>query len=354
MLGATLVETVDREELLWEVLTRKLPQLLCLFNVRLIIIDSIAVLFRVLRAGGGVGGSEGEAAPAYVHRAVQLFRVAALLKRIAHQQQCWVVIANQVTDVFAKDPPPGRGSSLHSAIGRGGPTAVQVTSPSGGSSPPSWTAGVAPGARALEFPNHCPSPNCRDAAAPATSASLNCAPGSPVIAAECVPLRGAAANGASGSHWGPWPPNGGGGVRPALGLAWSNCVDVRLSLIIFSTASLDGPGGRRRGISLAFAPYVGPSVSAVPFSIGAGGLQNELPADQAAAAGCHVARPFNPPGAGPQLHQTAPHDGRFSPGCHRRGDFRRKDALGAWGTREEPGPPNCQGHDLEDDQDFIL
>lgn len=59
--------------------------------VRLIIIDSIASIFR--DAGDNAGVTE------YTERAGMLFRIAGLLKRYAYQYDLAVVVTNQVTDV---------------------------------------------------------------------------------------------------------------------------------------------------------------------------------------------------------------------------------------------------------------
>jgi len=63
---------------------------------RLLVVDSIAHLFRDAgAAAGGAPGGAGAAAAAYGARAGLLFRIAALLKRYADDFQLAVVVTNQ-------------------------------------------------------------------------------------------------------------------------------------------------------------------------------------------------------------------------------------------------------------------
>ena len=63
---------------------------------RLLVVDSIAHLFRDAgAAAGGAPGGAGAAAAAYGARAGLLFRIAALLKRYADEFQLAVVVTNQ-------------------------------------------------------------------------------------------------------------------------------------------------------------------------------------------------------------------------------------------------------------------
>ena len=80
--------------------------------VRLIVIDSIAALFR--DAGDADSGPASSAA-AYGARTDALFTVAAVLKHIAHTHGCAVVVVNQVTDVVDVAPVHTAGLALASS-----------------------------------------------------------------------------------------------------------------------------------------------------------------------------------------------------------------------------------------------
>ena len=122
-------------------------------RIRLVVIDSIAALFRDAAAameeasgggaaGGGGGGKEqplgggGSGRSLYVARAAALFAVASRLKRLADDHQLVIVVVNQVTDVISD----GQGEDFG---GIRPPSALSSSfSPSSSSSLPTHTAGL--------------------------------------------------------------------------------------------------------------------------------------------------------------------------------------------------------------------
>eukprot|EP00922_Rhytidocystis_sp_ex-Travisia-forbesii_P009124 GHVS01013329.1.p1 GENE.GHVS01013329.1~~GHVS01013329.1.p1 ORF type:complete len:313 (-),score=32.42 GHVS01013329.1:21-959(-) len=72
------------------------------FQVKLIAVDSIAALFRLLSDNTRLTSPLAVAASPclstdYIDRSFQLYRMASLLSRIATQYACWMVVTNQVT-----------------------------------------------------------------------------------------------------------------------------------------------------------------------------------------------------------------------------------------------------------------
>jgi RecA/RadA recombinase len=118
LLGQVLVADVADAEDLDEVVAR-LPGLVAARGLRLVIVDSIAALFRAEVLGVGAGGLGG-AGGGYAERARRLCKVAASLKALqAEHPACAVVLTNQVTDVIMEGSSgeglPGRSSGLSGA-----------------------------------------------------------------------------------------------------------------------------------------------------------------------------------------------------------------------------------------------
>ncbi|CEL99651.1 unnamed protein product [Vitrella brassicaformis CCMP3155] len=83
------VEHVEDEGRLSYVLSSKIPLLMSVFKVVLVVIDSIAAIFRVPQRGLNRDG--------LAARSESLFILASLLKRIAANHSAWVVVTNQVS-----------------------------------------------------------------------------------------------------------------------------------------------------------------------------------------------------------------------------------------------------------------
>ncbi|KAF8820618.1 hypothetical protein IE077_002991 [Cardiosporidium cionae] len=105
LLNSVFLENVSSEDKLWEILYEKLPRLLQHFEIRMIIIDSLAALFRTLKDGLEKSN--------FALRAARLFRVSAILKRIAAERRCWVVLTNQVSDIITPSSAEENRENLH-------------------------------------------------------------------------------------------------------------------------------------------------------------------------------------------------------------------------------------------------
>jgi hypothetical protein len=77
-------------------------------DLRLVVLDSVAA---IARAEFEVGTRVET-----VDRSRQLFRCAALLKKVAHVQRCVVVVLNQAADVMAEAPPVSLGVSASGSV----------------------------------------------------------------------------------------------------------------------------------------------------------------------------------------------------------------------------------------------
>jgi DNA-repair protein XRCC3 len=86
------VENVHSIEDLYKALDERLPHLLRQQNVKLVVIDSIAALFR-----GEVTGCVED----LTQRSALLLHMGATMKRLSHQYQLPFVVVNQVNDVFS-------------------------------------------------------------------------------------------------------------------------------------------------------------------------------------------------------------------------------------------------------------
>jgi DNA-repair protein XRCC3 len=81
------IENVSQEQYNLEKLVARIERLLLVKPVRLIVIDSMAGLFR-------------ECDGDYAARSKHMFALAGALQRISAQRKCPVVVTNQVSDVF--------------------------------------------------------------------------------------------------------------------------------------------------------------------------------------------------------------------------------------------------------------
>lgn len=178
-------------------------------RIRLVVIDSIAALFRDASTaaaaptgaadGGagrcsGVGGDGGSQRSLYAARAAALFAVASRLKRLADDHSLAVVVVNQVTDVISDGAEEDAG-----------------------------------GVRALPPPPH-----------PSSSAALASSSFSSSSSSSRAPTHTAGLRLVSSGRE----------VAPALGLAWASCVGIRLFLSRLApvgSSSFGGGGGGGNG-----------------------------------------------------------------------------------------------------------
>ena len=87
-------DRVSDAESLWYTICEKLPRLLAAGHIKLIIVDSIAAVFR-----GEFSGQDG-----MIDRNSWYFGLSSMMQRLSHQFNCMFVIANQVST----DPATGR------------------------------------------------------------------------------------------------------------------------------------------------------------------------------------------------------------------------------------------------------
>jgi DNA-repair protein XRCC3 len=92
MMENIFVENVHSIENLYKALDERLPHLLRQQNVKLVVIDSIAALFR-----GEVTGCVED----LTQRSALLLHMGATMKRLSHRYQLPFVVVNQVNDVFS-------------------------------------------------------------------------------------------------------------------------------------------------------------------------------------------------------------------------------------------------------------
>lgn len=96
MMQRILMDEISSEEQLWIALTRRLPRLLISHGVKLLVIDSIAAVFRTTEASDSRGKG-------LVDRATKLMRVGAVLRRYAAEFGCCCLVLNQVSDLFLEE-----------------------------------------------------------------------------------------------------------------------------------------------------------------------------------------------------------------------------------------------------------
>ncbi|KFG34446.1 putative DNA repair protein RecA [Toxoplasma gondii FOU] len=104
LMQRVFMEEVSTEEELWVTLTRRLPRLFLSYRVALIVIDSIAAVFRLpaSRADGvqDLKGSDAKhKVSGLVDRATKLMRIGAILRRFAASHGACCLVLNQVSDV---------------------------------------------------------------------------------------------------------------------------------------------------------------------------------------------------------------------------------------------------------------
>eukprot|EP00400_MALV-I_sp_L67-5_P001226 gene1226-746_t len=110
LLQFLVIEKVSTPSELWNVLANKLPVIAARYTMKLFIVDSIASVFRVLEQD-----PNGGPAVSMSDRALQMFRVSMVFKRIASQYNSAVVCVNQVSQVV-KDHGFG-GNAIKPALG---------------------------------------------------------------------------------------------------------------------------------------------------------------------------------------------------------------------------------------------
>jgi RecA/RadA recombinase len=98
LLERLFVLQIDDHEELWDVVNNRVTPMLAQHQVRLIVLDSIAALFRTSAEEALAAGHSASSRAAHGDRAQQLMRLAARLKQISAQFNVAVVVTNQVTD----------------------------------------------------------------------------------------------------------------------------------------------------------------------------------------------------------------------------------------------------------------
>ncbi|PFH31947.1 hypothetical protein BESB_024390 [Besnoitia besnoiti] len=224
LMQQVFMEEVATEEELWITLTHRLPRLFLSYRVALIVIDSIAAVFR-LPASTAEPHSGPEASAAKKHvglvdRATKLMRVGAVLRRFAGMHRCCCLVLNQVSDATSEDDELCK-ATCGGSSGCGAPAAAQAE------------AGPGPAADEIS--------QTETAGAEPLGAWRPLSEG---IDGQLV---------WSARQVTPGPILFGGedpGVRPALGHTWSNCVDGRLMIHKMNSRyipSLDDVSGSGEG-----------------------------------------------------------------------------------------------------------
>ena len=234
------------------ILTYQLPLALSRHNVGLVVLDSVTANYRA--------GATANTPAALATRSTQLAKLGALLRNLAREYDCAVVVANQVGDRFESHT---LGPGLRAA---GGAVGWQSNAPASSPSLPSGT-----------------------------QASTNAVPAPNVL---CLDHQQRFFTG-WGDHPPPHPPSGSSSSQhssinqnlktPSLGLVWANQIACRIALIKendYATAGsseIEGseaaewtPRRWRRWMRVAFsawAPPTGEGEKGVEFEIWGGGLR---------------------------------------------------------------------------------
>ena len=220
------------------ILTYQLPVAISRHNIGLVILDSIAANYRAERSSSNTPS-------ALATRSAQLVRLGALLRGLAREHDCAVVVANQVADRFAPVSVTSRSSA---SAGRNNNPFSSSPASSGSNAPP------APSVLSLDhqqrfFTGWGAHPSSRD---------------------DSQDLK-----------------------TPSLGLVWTNQISCRIALIKKSdhgssrtgegdvdSAIMGGaewnPRRWRRWMRVAFAPWVEPTSeqdAGIEFEISSGGLK---------------------------------------------------------------------------------
>ena len=228
------------------ILAYQLPVALQRHNIGLVVIDSIAANYRAEKGSG-------KHAAALASRATQLIRLGALLRNLAREHNCAIVVANQVGDRFSSSQ-----QLFPSSTGRSTATTSTQRSYPFSSSPPSTT-----------------------------TVANNTAPAPPVLSLDHQQRFF--------TGWGdsPYTKDNENLKTPSLGLTWANQIACRVALVkvpVFAQGSGSGaavPGREsegaewaprrwRRWMKMVFAPWAEPTKEGKKgseFEIWAGGVR---------------------------------------------------------------------------------
>ena len=94
--GQIFVMQIDSPDDLWQVVDKQVPQFVAQKTIRLLVIDSIAGLYRT--SAEEIVAAGGDTASAHGARAQHTMRLAARLKQLGHELDIAVVVINQVSD----------------------------------------------------------------------------------------------------------------------------------------------------------------------------------------------------------------------------------------------------------------
>uniref|UniRef100_A0A0G4HPR2 RecA family profile 1 domain-containing protein n=1 Tax=Chromera velia CCMP2878 TaxID=1169474 RepID=A0A0G4HPR2_9ALVE len=101
LMNSVFIEQVNSDEDLWVILGDKVDRLVSLVKIRLVVLDSVAALFRVLPPSSEVPAASWErgglSQSAVSRRALKLTRISAVLRRLADERELAVVVTNHVT-----------------------------------------------------------------------------------------------------------------------------------------------------------------------------------------------------------------------------------------------------------------
>ncbi|CBZ49973.1 putative DNA repair protein recA [Neospora caninum Liverpool] len=212
LMQRVFMEEVATEEELWITLTRRLPRLFLSYRVALIVIDSIAAVFRLPTASAEPpgapdpwqGSESRKKVAGLVDRATKLMRIGAILRRFAATHGCCCLVLNQVSDTTSDE----EGFDLSLSTASRAPASPR--SP-GGERP--TADGPEGGTDQKGVPRATlSSPQC---VWRSVSAGID---GELAWSSRQVAPRRLLFGGEDP------------GVRPALGLTWSNCVDCRMMI----------------------------------------------------------------------------------------------------------------------------
>lgn len=243
------------------ILQYQVPVALQRHNIGLVVIDSIAANYRAEKTSSSQAatgkGSRGEA---LAERSAQLVQLGALLRKLAREHNCAIVVANQVSDRFSAAGPSLNNGGV--GVGGGGKvpssSAIQQSGSLMSSSPASSTQQQ----RSIEAGQALP-PNV-----------LSLDHQLKWFSGWGDGRKGSAIQGSGHAE-----------KTPALGLTWANQVDCRVALIkeagFPERAGIKGatewaPRRWRRLMKVVYSPWVAPIAEGeegVKFEVWEGGLR---------------------------------------------------------------------------------
>ncbi|KAG8526227.1 uncharacterized protein KY384_000220 [Bacidia gigantensis] len=128
------------------ILQYQVPVALARHNIGLVVIDSIAANYRAEKTvSSSTSSAEKQRLESLSRRNTQLVRLGSLLRNLAREHNCAIVVANQVSDRFAPTPQPiatGPSSSARAGLGTQRSSGPYSSSPAFPTQPPSEPWGL--------------------------------------------------------------------------------------------------------------------------------------------------------------------------------------------------------------------